>query len=118
MTNTPSEKLDSNDSSDHQPPQKQQQRRSPYRWWIVLPVIVVSMTTTTIVDPVLLNDLMVRRAEYKYNIVNASAPASETACNTENIQNDSAAAALVIEVQKSVSHLNIRMAVVGALPAV
>jgi len=115
MTNNPSEKSDSNDSSDRQ--LQQQQRRSTYRWWIVLPIIVVSMTTTT-VDPVLLNDLMIRRAQYQYGIVNASAPASETACNTENIENDSATVALVIEVQKSVSHLNILMAGVGALPAV
>jgi len=110
MTNTPSEKSNSNDPSE-------QQQKQTYRWWIVLPIVVVSMTTTT-TDPVLLNDLMIRRYQFQYGIVNASSPASETACNTEDLQNSSDIVELSIKVQKAVSHLNILMAGVGALPAV
>jgi hypothetical protein len=94
----------------------QQQQRQKFRWWIVLPVVVVSMTTTT-TDPVLMNDLMIRRYREQYGL-NASSPASETACNTENLQNDSTIVALADQVQISVGNLNILMAGVCAIPAV
>ncbi len=95
----------------------EQQRQASYRWWIVLPVIVVSMTVAT-TDPVFLNDLMIRRYQAEYGLINASAPASETACNTEDLANNSQILELADEVQISVSRLNIIMAGAGALPAV
>ncbi|CAF4976727.1 unnamed protein product [Rotaria sp. Silwood1] len=95
----------------------QEQRQILFRWWIVLPIIIISMTTAT-TDPILLNDLMIRRYQLEYGLVNTSSPASETACNAEDLQNDSQIVQLSTEVQKSVSHLNIIMAGVGALPAV
>jgi len=95
----------------------QQQRQILHRWWIVLPVILVSMTTAT-TDPIVLNDLMIRRYRVQYGLANTSSPASETACNTENPQNDSEIVELSDKVQKSVSDLNILMAGVGAVPAV
>ncbi|CAF3804773.1 unnamed protein product [Rotaria socialis] len=75
------------------------------------------MTTTT-TDPILRFDLMVRRYQIEYGLVNKSSPASKTGCNEENFQNDSQIAQLSIEVQISVSRLNIIMAGTGALPAV
>mgnify|MGYP001042648249 FL=1 len=89
----------------------------PYHWWIVLPVVVVSMTTTS-ADPTLLNDLMIRRAREKFGIYNATSPSSETACNSEHLQNDTDFVTKSTEVQKFVSHLNILMAGVGVVPAV
>jgi len=94
-----------------------QQRQSLFRWWIVLPVVVVSMTATT-TDPIFLNDLMIQRYEVEYGLINQSSPASETACNTEGLQNDSEIVELSIQVQKSVSRLNIIMAGAGAVPGV
>jgi MFS family permease len=113
LANIPSNKSNGRRSSE----QPQQEQRQKFRWWIVLPVIVVSMTTTS-ANPVLLNDLIVRRYRNQYGLINASSPASETECNTENLQNDSTIAALSTKVQESVSHLNILMAGVGAIPAV
>ncbi|CAF1214988.1 unnamed protein product [Rotaria sordida] len=95
----------------------QEQRQILFRWWIVLPIVIISMTTAT-TDPILLNDLMIRRYQLEYGLVNTSSPAGETACDTEGLQNDSQIVELSIQVQKSVSHLNIMMAGVGALPAV
>jgi len=109
MSGTSSEKSNSNDFSE-------QQRRATYRWWIVLPIVVVSMTTATL-EPTLFNDLLIRRYEYQYGIYNGSSPSSETACNTEDLSNDSNFVELSVKVQKSVSHLNIIMAGAGALPA-
>ncbi|CAF2610546.1 unnamed protein product [Rotaria sp. Silwood2] len=94
-----------------------EQRQILFRWWIVLPIIIISMTITT-TDPILLNDLMIRRYQLEYGLINTSSPASETACSAEDLQNDSQIVQLSFEVQKSVSHLNIIMAGVGALPAV
>ncbi|CAF0768351.1 unnamed protein product [Adineta steineri] len=93
------------------------QQQKPYYWWIVLPVIVVSMTTAT-TEPVILNDLMIQRYQVVYGLVNASSPSSETACNSEDLANNTAILELADDVQKSVSHLNIIMAGVGAIPAV
>lgn len=105
------------DHINYPPDEREQQRLSPFRWWIVLPVVLVSMTTAT-TEPILLNDLMIRRFQIRYGLYNTSSPASETACNTENLENDSNIVELSAQVQKSVSHLNIIMAGVGALPAV
>jgi PCFT/HCP family folate transporter-like MFS transporter 1/3 len=95
----------------------QQQQRQTFRWWIVLPIVLVSMTTST-TDPIILNDLMIRRYQVEYGLTNGSSPASETACNTESLENNSQIVELSVKVQKSVSHLNIIMAGAGALPAV
>ena len=95
----------------------QQQKQSSFRWWIVLPIVLVSMTSAT-TEPILLNDLMIRRYRTEYGLVNVSSPASETACNTEDLENNTEIVQLSVKVQKSVSHLNILMAGVGALPAV
>lgn len=111
------ENIPSNKSNEIHSQQQQQERQILYRWWIVLPIIVVSMTTAS-TDPIFLNDLMIRRYRIQYGLYNVSSPASETACNTENLQNDSQIVELSAEVQKSVSHLNIIMAGVGAIPAV
>ena len=97
--------------------EQSQARREKHRWWIVLPIVVVSMTVATI-EPALMNDLMVRRARYQYGILNGSSPSSETACNTPNLENNSQLSELSIKVQQSVSHLNILIAGVGAIPAV
>jgi MFS family permease len=110
LANTSTIKSDQKNSS-------HQQRQILFRWWIVLPIVVVSMTTAT-TDPILLNDLMIRRYQTEYGLFNASSPSSETACNTEDLQNNSQIIELSVKVQKSVSHLNIIMAGVGALPAV
>ena len=115
MMSLTSKKLDSNNFLEQE--REQQQKRSKYSWWTVLPVVVISMTTTS-TDPPLLNDLMIRRYQYQYGIVNASSPSTETACSTEHLNNNSALVELAIKVQKSVSHLNILMAGVGAVPAV
>ncbi|CAF1417331.1 unnamed protein product [Rotaria magnacalcarata] len=72
--------------------------------------------TTT--DPIILNDRMIRRYQIEYGLVNKSSPAGKAGCNEENFQNDSQTAQLSIEVQKSVSRLNIIMTGTGALPAV
>ncbi len=93
------------------------QREILFRWWIVLPVVIVSMTAAT-TDPVFLNDLMIRRYQIEYGLANSTLPASETACNTEDLQNNSYIADLSVKVQKSVSRLNIIMSGVGAAPAV
>lgn len=110
LANIPSSKSDQINSP-------RQQRQSLYRWWIVLPVVLVSMTTAT-TDPIFLNDLMIRRYEVEYGLANESSPASETACNTEALQNDSQIVELSTQVQKSVSRLNIIMAGAGAVPGV
>ena len=107
--------LSKSDRIDYPSPPQQSQR--PFRWWIVLPVILVSMTAAT-TDPILLNDLMVRRYRIEYGLVNASSPSSETACTREDFQNDSHLSQSSTQVQKSVSNLNIIMAGVGAGPAV
>ncbi|UJR22922.1 hypothetical protein I4U23_025950 [Adineta vaga] len=110
LANISSRKTSENNSSE-------QQRQISYYWWIVLPVVIVSMTAAT-TDPIVLNDLMIRRYQIQYGITNASSPASETACNAESSQNDTTLVEKAIQVQKSVSHLNILMAGIGALPAV
>ena len=93
------------------------QGEQKHRWWIVLPIVVVSMTIAT-VEPALMNDLMVRRFRYRYGILNGSSPSSESACNAPNLENNSQLIELSIKVQQSVSHLNILIAGVGAIPAV
>jgi MFS family permease len=110
LENNPTVKSDQINASQHP-------RQVLFRWWIVLPIVIVSMTAATI-DPVLLNDLMIRRYQIEYGLANISSPASETACNTEDLQNNSEIVELSVQVQKSVSRLNILMAGVGALPAV
>src|SRR5271163_4015818 len=110
LANIPSSKSDQINSP-------QQQRQSLFRWWIVLPIVLVSMTTAT-TDPIFLNDLMIKRYEIEYGLTNESSPASETACNTEALQNNSQIVELSTQVQKSVSRLNIIMAAAGAVPGV
>lgn len=90
--------------------------RPKNRWWIVLPIILVSMTVAT-TDPVLMNDLMIRRYQIIYGLADSNSPSSETACSTENITNDTSYVELATQVQKSVGHLNMIMAGLGALPA-
>lgn len=92
-------------------------RQISFRWWIVLPLVIVSMTIAT-TDPILLNDLMIRRYRVQYGLTNASAPAIESACSDDNLNNDSQIVELSSQVQVSVSRLNIIMAGAGALPAV
>ncbi|CAF0886404.1 unnamed protein product [Adineta ricciae] len=110
LANNSSRKTAENNSSG-------QQRQTLHPWWIVLPVIVVSMTVAS-TDPILMNDLMIRRYRLEYGVTNMSSPASETACNSDASQNDSTLLEKATEVQKAVSRLNILMAGVGALPAV
>jgi PCFT/HCP family folate transporter-like MFS transporter 1/3 len=95
----------------------QQQKQIVFRWWIVLPIVIISMTAAT-TDPILLNDLMISRYQKEYGLINETSPASETACNTEDIQNNSEIVELSVKVHQSVSQLNIIMAGVAALPAV
>ena len=95
-----------------------QKKQSPFHWWIVLPIIIVSMTAAT-TDPILVNDLMIRRYRIEYSLANTTnSPSTGTVCDSEDTQNDSQIIQLSIEVQKSVSNLNILMAGVGAVPAV
>ena len=113
--NRPSIKIDSVVRTER----RQAQRDNPTRrWWLVLPVVLVSMTTAS-TDPILLNNLIISRYQVVYGLINASSPASESACKAAaQTPNDSDLVDLSIKVQQSVSHLNIVMAGVGALPAV
>lgn len=107
LVEIPVSKMDRMDTSS-------QKRPSPFHWWIVLPIVIVSMTAAT-TDPILINDLMIRRSRIEYGLVNTTNSSSiETTCDT---QNDSQIIQMSIEVQKSVSNLNILMAGVGAIPA-
>ena len=109
--------ISSNKSGSPVPVETPEQPRRRFRWWIVLPVVLVSMTTTT-TDPVLLNDLMIKRYQVEYGLVDSMSPSSVSACDADRFANDSSYDELSGEVQKAVGQLNMIMAGVTALPAV
>jgi MFS transporter, PCFT/HCP family, solute carrier family 46 (folate transporter), member 1 len=87
-----------------------------YHWWIVLPIILVSMTTTSM-DPIIFNDLMIRRFQIEYGLINDSMSTTKAASHIQQLNNDSSYAQLSIQVQTSASRLHMIIAGLGALPA-